>query len=58
MPPRLSPVGGALLAAAQTLGWPVTSAFVEKLATATSAANGTANEELKHPTSRRQQEYA
>lgn len=44
VPPRLPPVGGALLAAAQSLGWPVTSAFVEQIAAATSAANGTANE--------------
>lgn len=30
--PRLSPIGGAVLAAAQHLGWPVTAEFTERLA--------------------------
>lgn len=38
VPPRLSPIGGALLAAAMTLGWPIEAAFVEQLAAATDAA--------------------
>ena len=38
VPPRLPPIGGALLAAAMNLGWPIDPAFVEQLATATDAA--------------------
>jgi N-acetylglucosamine kinase-like BadF-type ATPase len=32
--PKLPPIGGALLAAAQHLGWPITAEFVERLAVA------------------------
>ena len=46
--PRLPPIGGALLAAAMTLGWPIEAAFVEQLAVATKAA--TANAKGKEPT--------
>ena len=38
VPPRLPPIGGALLAAAMNLGWPINPAFVEQLAAATDAA--------------------
>ena len=38
VPPRLPPIGGALLTAAMTLGWPIDTAFVEQLAVATHAA--------------------
>jgi glucosamine kinase len=31
-PPKLPPIGGALLAAVQHLGWPITPEFVERLA--------------------------
>jgi glucosamine kinase len=42
VPPRLPPIGGALLAAAMTLGWPIEAAFVEHLAVATDAATANA----------------
>ena len=48
VPPRLPPIGGALLAAAMVLGWPIDAAFVEQLAVATHAA--TANAKRKEPT--------
>jgi N-acetylglucosamine kinase-like BadF-type ATPase len=32
LPPRLPPIGGALLAAAQHLGWPVQAAWIDRLA--------------------------
>jgi N-acetylglucosamine kinase-like BadF-type ATPase len=38
VPPRLPPIGGALLSAAMRLGWPIEPAFVEQLAVATDAA--------------------
>lgn len=38
VPPRLPPIGGALLAAAQCLGWPLEDGFVGQIA---SARNGT-----------------
>lgn len=38
VPPRLPPIGGALLAAAMKLGWPTDAAFIERLAAATRAA--------------------
>jgi N-acetylglucosamine kinase-like BadF-type ATPase len=40
VPPRLPPVGGAVLAAAMKLGWPVDAAFIERLAAATYAVTG------------------
>ena len=48
VPPRLPPIGGALLAAAMTLGWPIEAAFVEQLAVATDAA--TVNAKRQDPT--------
>lgn len=48
VPPRLPPIGGALLAAAMHLGWPVEAAFIERLAAATHAA--TERVEQKQPT--------
>ncbi len=48
VPPRLPPIGGALLAAAKILGWPIEAAFVERLAVATDAA--TANAKRQEPT--------
>ncbi len=38
VPPRLPPIGGALLAAAMVVGWPIQSAFVEHIAVGTEAA--------------------
>jgi N-acetylglucosamine kinase-like BadF-type ATPase len=38
VPPRLPPIGGALLAAAMKLGWPTDAAFIERLAATTRAA--------------------
>jgi glucosamine kinase len=48
VPPRLPPIGGALLAAAMHLDWPVDAAFIEQLAAATNAA--TARVEQTEPT--------
>ena len=48
VPPRFPPIGGALLAAAKILGWPIDAAFVERLAVATDAA--TANAKRKETT--------
>ena len=48
VPPRLPPIGGALLVAAKTLGWPVDAAFIERLAASSSAA--TAMVEQEKPT--------
>lgn len=36
VPPRLPPIGGALLAAAKLAGWPITDAWVERLKSALS----------------------
>ena len=52
VPPRLPPIGGALLAAAMTLGWPIEAAFVEQLAVATTPRPPTPSD--KNQRSRRQ----
>src|SRR6185503_2287123 len=48
VPPRLPPIGGALLAAAVKLGWPLDAGFIERLVAATHAA--TERIEQKEPT--------
>jgi N-acetylglucosamine kinase-like BadF-type ATPase len=60
-PPRLPPIGGALLAAATDAGWPIDDAWIDRLATSLGRALPAPAESTAHPndkTQRGEQGYA